>query len=48
MLLIVYQGICALVATLVAIAVLRGRTPGQQVTGAMVFVPLLLRVLLIK
>jgi hypothetical protein len=45
---LVYQGICALVAFLVAVAVLRGRSLGEQVTGAVVLVPLLLRVFLVK
>ncbi len=44
----VYQAICALVAVLVAVVVLRARTLGEQVTGAMVLVPLLLRIFLIK
>jgi hypothetical protein len=44
----VYQAICALIAVLVAIAVLRARTLGEQVTGAMVLVPLLLRIFLVK
>jgi len=48
MLLTVYQGICVLLAVLVAVAVVRARTLGEQVTGAMVLVPLLLRIFLIK
>lgn len=44
----VYQAICALVAVLVATTVLRARTLGEQVTAAMVLVPLLLRILLVK
>ncbi|MBE3111805.1 MAG: hypothetical protein IMZ46_15090 [Acidobacteria bacterium] len=44
----IYQGICALIAVLVVISVLRARTLGEQVTGALVLVPLLLRVFLIK
>lgn len=48
MLLTVYQAICAMLAILLAVAVLRARTLGQQVTGAMVLVPLLLRIFLVK
>jgi len=48
MLLTVYQGICVLLAVLVAVAVVRARTLGEQVTGAMVLVPLLLRIFLVK
>ena len=44
----VYQAICALIAVLVAISILRARTLGEQATGALVLVPLLLRLLLIK
>ena len=44
----VYQAICALIAVLVIVAVLRARTLGEQVTGALVLVPLLLRVFLVK
>ncbi len=44
----VYQGICALVALLVAVVVVRSRKPGVQITGALVLVPLLLRVWLVK
>jgi hypothetical protein len=44
----IYQAICALIAVLVAISVLRARTLGEQVTGALVLVPLLLRVFLVK
>jgi hypothetical protein len=46
--LLLYRLICALVAVLVVATVLRGRTLGQQATGAMVLVPLLLRIFLIK
>jgi hypothetical protein len=46
--LIIYQAICALVALLVALVVLRSRKPGLQVTGALVLVPLLLRLFLVK
>ena len=48
MLLTVYQGISVLMAALVAVAVLRARRLGEQVTGAMVLVPLLLRIFMIK
>jgi hypothetical protein len=44
----VYQAICAFVAGLVVISVVRARTLGEQVTGAMVLVPLLLRLFLVK
>jgi len=44
----VYQGICVLVAVLVAAIVLRSRSLGEQVTGALVLVPLLLRIFLVK
>ena len=45
---LVYQGICALLAVLVVAAILRARTLAAQVTGALVLVPLLLRAFLIK
>lgn len=48
MLLTIYQGICALLAVLIAIAILRSRSLGQQVTGALVLMPLLLRIFLVK
>jgi hypothetical protein len=44
----IYQGICALVAVLVAAVTLRSRELGLQVTGALVIVPLLLRLFLVK
>ena len=44
----VYQAICAVIAGLVVICVIRARTLGEQVTGAMVLVPLLLRIFLVK
>ncbi len=44
----VYQAICALVIVLTAAAVLRSRSLGVQVTGAMVIVPLLLRLFMVK
>jgi hypothetical protein len=46
--LLLYRLITAFVALLVAASVLRGRTLGQQVTGALVLVPLLLRLFLVK
>jgi len=46
--LIVYRLICLGLAVLVAAAALRRRPLGEQVTAAMVFVPLLLRLLLVK
>lgn len=46
--LLVYRFICVLVAVLVMAVTLRGRTLGQQATGAMVLVPLLLRIFLVK
>jgi len=45
---LVYQGICAFIAILVIAAILRARTSGARMTGAMVLVPLLLRVFLVK
>jgi len=48
MLLHVYQVLCALLALLVAVVVLRKKPLGLQVTGAMVIVPLLLRLFLVK
>jgi hypothetical protein len=47
-LLLTYRGICALVAILVACVVVRRRSLGLQVTGALVMVPLLLRLFLVK
>jgi hypothetical protein len=44
----VYQGVCVLVAVLVAAVVLRSRSLGEQVTGALVLIPLLLRIFLVK
>ncbi len=44
----IYQGICALVVVLMAAVVLRSRNLGLQVTGALVLVPLLLRLFLVK
>jgi hypothetical protein len=46
--LLAYQGICAGIALLVGAVVLRSASRGQQVTGAVVLVPLLLRLFLVK
>ncbi len=46
--LIVYQGICVLLAVLIAAVTLRERSLGRQVTGGVVLVLLLLRIFLIK
>ena len=46
--LVAYRLICLGVALLVACAVLRARTLAEQVTGAIVLVPLLLRIALVK
>lgn len=46
--LVVYQGICAALALLVATVVLQSPKRGLQVTGAIVLVPLLLRLFLVK
>jgi uncharacterized membrane protein len=46
--LVIYQAICALVIVLASVVVLRSRTLALQVTGAMVIVPLLLRLFLVK
>jgi hypothetical protein len=43
-----YQGICGLLAVLVAGAILRQRRLGEQVTGGMLLVVLLLRIFLVK
>jgi hypothetical protein len=48
MLLHVYQAICLLIAGLVVAAVLKSRSLGEQVTGALVHIPLLLRLFLVK
>jgi hypothetical protein len=48
MLLPIYQVICLLVAGLVVGVVLRSRSAGEQITGALVLIPLLLRILLVK
>lgn len=45
---LVYQGICAFIAVLVIVAILRARTAGARMTGALVLVPLLLRIFLVK
>jgi hypothetical protein len=47
-LLLVYRAICALIVMLIGAVVLRSRSLGLQVTGAMVIVPLLLRIFLVK
>ncbi len=46
--LLVYRAICALLIVLTALVVLRSRSLGEQVTGAIVIVPLLLRLFLVK
>lgn len=43
-----YRLITAFLAVLVAVAVFRQRSPGARATGAMVLVPLLLRLFLVK
>lgn len=48
MLLYVYQAITLLLAALVVAVVLRSPSRGEQATGALVLVPLILRVLLVK
>jgi ABC-type molybdate transport system permease subunit len=44
----VYQGVCVLVAVLIGAVMLRSRSLGEQVTGTLVLVPLLLRIFLAK
>ncbi|MFH1176322.1 MAG: hypothetical protein V1750_02860 [Acidobacteriota bacterium] len=44
----IYQLITGLVVLLAVRSILAGRTLGQQLTGALVLVPLLLRLALIK
>jgi hypothetical protein len=46
--LLVYRLICAFLAVLILAAILRRRPLGEQVTGAIVLVPLLLRLFLVK
>lgn len=46
--LLIYRAICALVIVLASVVVLRSRSLGLQATGAMVIVPLLLRLFLVK
>ena len=46
--LLAYRLICLGLAVLVAAAILRRRTFGEQVTAGMVLVPLLLRLFLVK
>jgi hypothetical protein len=48
MLLPVYRLIVVLLVVLVSMVVLRSRSAGQQATGALVLVPLLLRLFLVK
>jgi hypothetical protein len=48
MLFVLYQLLVALVALLVAGVVLRSRSRAEQATGALVLVPLLLRLFLVK
>jgi hypothetical protein len=44
----IYRLICLGLAVLVAAAVLRRRSLGEQVTAGMVLIPLLLRLFLVK
>jgi hypothetical protein len=46
--LIVYQGICVLLAILIAAVTLRERNLSRQITGGLVLILLLLRMFLIK
>ncbi len=46
--LLVYRLLTLLVAILVLRATLRAKTIGQQVTGGLVLIPLVLRILLVK
>jgi len=46
--LIVYQGICVLLAILIAAVTLRARNLSRQITGGLVLILLLLRMFLIK
>jgi hypothetical protein len=46
--LLIYQGIAAVMALLLVAAMFRPRPVAEQVTAAIVLVPLLLRVFLIK
>lgn len=48
MLFVAYQIIIGLLVVLVAVDVLRSRSLGRQATGALVLVPLLLRLFLVK
>jgi hypothetical protein len=48
MLMLVYQLICVLLVVLIAAVVLRSRSPAEQITGAVVIIPLLLRIFLVK
>jgi len=47
-LLLAYRAICILLVALIAAAVLRSRSLALQATGAIVIVPLLLRIFLVK
>ena len=46
--LLIYRLICVSLVALVVAAILRRRPLGEQVTGALVLVPLLLRIFLVK
>ena len=46
--LLIYRLICVFLVALVVAAILRRRPLGEQVTGALVLVPLLLRIFLVK
>jgi len=46
--LLIYRLICVFLAALIVAAILRRRPLGEQVTGALVLVPLLLRIFLVK
>ena len=45
---LIYRLICVFLAALIVAAILRRRPLGEQVTGALVLVPLLLRIFLVK
>ncbi|MCL4812327.1 MAG: hypothetical protein KJ061_07580 [Vicinamibacteraceae bacterium] len=45
---VLYQAIVGLLAVLVIVDVVRSRSLGRQATGALVLVPLLLRLFLVK
>jgi hypothetical protein len=46
--LLLYRAICLGLAVLVAAAIVRRRSFGEQVTAGMVLIPLLLRLFLVK